>query len=109
MIKNPLAEVGDEGSIPGWGRSPGGGSGNPFQYSCLGNPMDGGAGGLQCMGSQKSQTQLSDETTASLHLPIPVSQFIPPHSPPDVLMAVLYVCVSISALQIHLDVLVIFF
>ena len=73
--------------------------------------MDGGAGGLQCMGSQKSQTQLSNETTASLYLPIPVSQFIPPHSPPphDVLMAILYVCVSISALQIHLDVLVIFF
>ena len=31
------------GSIPGWGRSPGGGNGNPFQYSCLVNPMDRGA------------------------------------------------------------------
>ena len=36
-------EAGDLGSIPGWGRSPGGGNGNPLQYSCLGNPMDRGA------------------------------------------------------------------
>ena len=34
--------VGDPGSIPGSGRSPGEGHGNPLQYSCLGNPMDGG-------------------------------------------------------------------
>ena len=32
--------AGDKGSIPGSGRSTGGGNGNPFQYSCLGNPMD---------------------------------------------------------------------
>ena len=35
--------AGDSGSIPGSGRSPGGGNGNPLQYSCLGNPMDRGA------------------------------------------------------------------
>ena len=35
--------AGDVGLIPGSERSPGGGSGNPLQYSCLGNPMDGGA------------------------------------------------------------------
>ena len=35
--------VGDPGSIPGSGRSPGEGNGNPLQYSCLENPMDGGA------------------------------------------------------------------
>ena len=34
--------VGDLGSVPGLGRSPGEGNGNPLQYSCLGNPMDGG-------------------------------------------------------------------
>ena len=34
--------VGDPGSIPGLGRSPGEGNGNPLQYSCLENPMDGG-------------------------------------------------------------------
>ena len=40
-VKNPLANAGDAGSIPGLGRSPGGGGyGNPVQYSCLQNPMD---------------------------------------------------------------------
>ena len=34
--------VGDQGSVPGLGRSPGEGNGNPLQYSCLENPMDGG-------------------------------------------------------------------
>ena len=43
MIKNPSAsegDAGDSGSILGWGRSPGGGNGNPLQYSCWENPMD---------------------------------------------------------------------
>ena len=35
--------VGDLGSVPGFGKSPGGGHGNPLQYSCLENPMDRGA------------------------------------------------------------------
>ena len=43
MIKNPPANAGDMGSIPGSGRSHGEGNGNPRQYSCLGNPMDRGA------------------------------------------------------------------
>ena len=46
VIKNPLANAGDtkdEGSIPGLGRSPGAGNGNPLQYSCLENPTDRGA------------------------------------------------------------------
>ena len=46
MVKNMLADAGDirdEGSIPGSGRYPGGGHGNPLQYSCLENPMDRGA------------------------------------------------------------------
>ena len=45
-VKNRLASEGDLrdiGWIPGSGRSPGEGNGNPLQYSCLGNPMDGGA------------------------------------------------------------------
>ena len=42
MLKNPPANVGDLDSIPGLGRSPGGGNGNPLQYSCVGNPMDRG-------------------------------------------------------------------
>ena len=46
MVKNPLVKAGDlrdKGSIPGWGRSPGEGNGNPLQYPCLENPMDRGA------------------------------------------------------------------
>ena len=44
MVKNPPANAGDViDSIPGLGRSPGGGHGNPLQYSCLENPMDRGA------------------------------------------------------------------
>ena len=45
-VKNPTANAGDArdlGLIPGWGRSPGGGHGNPLQDSCLENPMDRGA------------------------------------------------------------------
>ena len=53
--------AGDPGSFPGLGRSSGEGNGNPLQYFCLENPMDGGACRLQSMGSQ-SRTQLSDFT-----------------------------------------------
>ena len=41
--KASACNVGDPGSIPGLGRSPGEGNGNPLQHSCLENPMDGGA------------------------------------------------------------------
>ena len=41
--KESAYNAGDPGSIPGSGSSPGGGNGNPFQYSCLENLMDGGA------------------------------------------------------------------
>ena len=40
VVKNPPANAGEVGSIPGSGRSPGRGNGNPFQCSCLRNPMD---------------------------------------------------------------------
>ena len=43
MIKNPSASVGDAGSVPGSGRSPGEGNGNLLWYPCLGNPMERGA------------------------------------------------------------------
>ena len=42
-VKASASNVGDPGLIPGLGRSPGEGNGNPLQYSCLENPMDGGA------------------------------------------------------------------
>ena len=52
--------VGEPGSIPGLGRSPGEGNGNPFQYSCLGNPMDREACWATIHGVAKNRTQLSD-------------------------------------------------
>ena len=42
-VKRLAYNAGDLGSIPGWGRSSGEGTGNPLQYSCLENPMEGGA------------------------------------------------------------------
>ena len=42
VVKNPPASVGDVDLIPGWGRSPGEGNGNPLQYSWLENPMERG-------------------------------------------------------------------
>ena len=56
MVKNLPANPGDirdMGSIPGFGRSPGGGYGNPLQYSCLENPETGEPGGLPSMGSHR--------------------------------------------------------
>ena len=56
VIKNlPVnaGDVRDAGSIPGSGRSPGGGNGNLLQYSCLENPMTEEPGRLQSMGSQR--------------------------------------------------------
>ena len=58
MVQNPPA--GDAGLIPGLGRSPGGGSGNPLQYPCLENPMDRGAGWAIVHGVTEGQTRLSD-------------------------------------------------
>ena len=59
MIKNPLANTGDTrdvGSIPGLGRSPGGGHGKPLQYSCLENPVDRGAWQAMVQRVRKTQT-----------------------------------------------------
>ena len=58
MVKNPPAnarDIKDAGSIPG-SRSPGEGNGDPFQYSCLENPMDRGAWRATVHGVEKSQT-----------------------------------------------------
>ena len=50
----------DAGSIPGSGRSPGGGNGNPLWYSCLGNPMNTGVWSATVHRVVKNWTQLSD-------------------------------------------------
>ena len=46
-------DIRDASLIPGWRRSPGGGNGNPLQFSCLGNSMDREPGGLQSMGLKR--------------------------------------------------------
>ena len=56
VVKNLLANARDVGSISVSGRSPGGGNGNPLQYSCLGNPMDRGAWRATVHGVTKSRT-----------------------------------------------------
>ena len=56
MVKNLPANAGDTGSNPGVGRFPGGGYGNPLQYSCLGNLMDRGDWWAIVHGVAKSQT-----------------------------------------------------
>ena len=62
--KESTCNAGDMGSIPGLGRSPGGGHGNPPQYSCLENPMDRGAWQAQVHRVAKSWTQLKRLSTA---------------------------------------------
>ena len=59
-VKMSAYNVGDLGSIPGLGRSPGEANGTPLQYSCLENPMDGGAWEAPVHVVAKSQARLSD-------------------------------------------------
>ena len=59
MVKNPPANAGDTrkaDSIPGWGRSPGEGNGHAFQYSRLGNLLDGGTWWAKVHGVTESDT-----------------------------------------------------
>ena len=66
-VKVSACNVRDLGSIPGLGRSPGEGNGNPVQYSCLENPMDRGAWWATVHGVAKSQTRLNDFTSLDLY------------------------------------------
>ena len=61
-VKASARNAGDLGSIPGLGRSPGEGNSNPLHYSCLENPMDGGAWWATVHAVAKSRTRLSDFT-----------------------------------------------
>ena len=65
VVKNPPASARDSGSIPGSGRSPGEGNGNPLQYPCLENSMDRGTWRATVNGVTKSWTRLSDQA----HIP----------------------------------------
>ena len=80
VVKNPPANAGDVGSIPGSGRSPREGNGNPLQYSCLGNSMDRKEPGrLQSMGLQTSGCHLmtKQQQCVSTYMCMSVS-FLPP-------------------------------
>ena len=75
--KESACNAGSAGLIPGWRRSPGGGPGNPLQYSCLGNPTDGGAWLATDHGVAKSWTRLkrlSTHTRTSLGVEVGGSQ-----------------------------------
>ena len=66
MVKNLPANAGDvrdTGLVPGLGRSPGGGHGNPLQYSCLENPVNREAWQFMAHRIAKSQTQLKQLST----------------------------------------------
>ena len=67
-VKASACNAGDLGSIPGLGRSPGEGNGNPLQYSCLENPMDGGAWWATVHRVAKSRTRLSNFTHIYIYI-----------------------------------------
>ena len=70
-VKASACNVGDPGLIPGLERSPGEGYGNPLQYTCLENPMEGGVWQATAHGVAKSWTRLSDFTfTFHFHLKV---------------------------------------
>ena len=71
-VKASACNVGDLGSIPRSGRSPGERKGNPLQYSCLENAMDGGAWWATVHGVAKSWTRLSDFTHSLTHDPVTI-------------------------------------
>ena len=60
VVKNSPASAGDTGLIPGSGRSPGEGNGNPLQYFCLENPMDREAWWAPVLGVAEGQSRFSD-------------------------------------------------
>ena len=77
VVKNPPAspgDTGDMGSISRLGRSPGAGNGNPFQYSCWGNPMDRGAW-LESMGSKELDMTQQLNSYVTLGETLPLSGF----------------------------------
>ena len=106
VVKNTPAnagDTGDAGSILGLGRSPGGGNGNPLQYSCLENPIDSGTWQATVRRVAESQTLLS--TWAHMHMHVCMSnlicQFIPVSAAPHVNTSILYISVSFLILELR--------
>ena len=67
MVKKNLPAMQDLGSVPRWGRSPGGGNGIPLQYSYLGNPMDRGAWWATVHRVAKNWTRVSAHTLHAVY------------------------------------------
>ena len=65
-MKNPPANVGDVGSVPGSGRSPGEGNDFPLHYSCLENPMDRGAWWATAHGVTKESNMTEELSTGNI-------------------------------------------
>ena len=88
VVKNPPAnagDTGDAGSIPGSGRAPGGGNGNPLQYSCLENPMDRGAQRAAAHGVSTELDTTDHNTNMCITESLCVHQNLPPHYKPTML------------------------
>ena len=75
VVKSSSAKAEDAGSIPELGRSPGGGNGNPLQYSCLGNPTDRRVWWATVHGISESQTCLRDYENNKEAIYITIPQF----------------------------------
>ena len=78
MVKESACNAGDPHSVPGLGRSPGEANGYPLQYSCLENPIDGGAWWAAVYGVAQSRTQLKQLSSSSsiVHRAYPVAQMV---------------------------------
>ena len=79
VVKNLPANAGDTadiGLIPGMGRSPGGGNGNPLQYSCWKNPMDRGAWWVTVHGVVERLDCAAEHTHIHMHIPLFLYPFI---------------------------------
>ena len=79
MVENPPAsagDAGDAGSVPGWGRPPGGGSDSPLQHSCLGSPWTEGLAGC-CLWSPRHEA--TDHARMLQGSKLRLGQFFSPH------------------------------
>ena len=94
MVKNPPANAGDADSIPGSGRYPGEGNGNPLQYSHLENPMDRGAWQATVNGVTKNGIHLNNTTTTTSNRSLFFSASKPASAPHLATYCALMVCVS---------------
>ena len=101
--KEAACSAADGGSIPGSGRSPGGGHGNPLQYSCLENSMDRGAWQATVRGVEKSWHDLSDWHFHFVELHSPLLQFGSQRGLHSVNYVCVYLEISFKMIQMNLQ------